>query len=291
MQGQRIPIQGGIPMDYQFDLVGKIGSMALIRREDQDIDYNIFARLGRELKPGMIWVTSGAAEIGRLDYIKRTGHELTCDSVDAKTDYAAQGQTILMNNYRQFVRPEIGIRQVLVEHNHFNDPMRREHIRRLLTRAAGQGVIPIINYNDPVSDEEVRKMELASRRAEGEDVVECVDNDETAEVVAKLVGAKHLILLTSTDGIYLDRHDPSTLVRLVSGKDIEEVRLKVYELMSHCSGASRSGANGARAKLAFALRAVEEGTNVVIGHARYHIGDLLAGRVPCTRLGVGLEDA
>ena len=46
-------------MDYQFDLVGKIGSMALIRKEDKDIDYNIFSRLGAELKPGMIWVTSG----------------------------------------------------------------------------------------------------------------------------------------------------------------------------------------------------------------------------------------
>ena len=32
-------------MDYQFDLVGKIGSMALIRKEDKDIDYNIFSRL------------------------------------------------------------------------------------------------------------------------------------------------------------------------------------------------------------------------------------------------------
>lgn len=59
--------------------------------------------------------------------------------------------------------------------------------------------------------------------------------------------------------------------------------------MGHCNGASRRGANGARAKLAFALRAVEHGTNVVIGHARYHIGDLLSGRVPCTRLGVNLE--
>ena len=92
-------------MRYDFELVGKIGSMALIRREDADIDYNIFSRLGSELKPGMIWVTSGAAEIGRLDYIKRTGHELTCDSVDAKTDYAAQGQSILMEQYRHFVRP------------------------------------------------------------------------------------------------------------------------------------------------------------------------------------------
>ena len=82
----------------------------------------------------------------------------------------------------------------------------------------------------------------------------------------------------------------TTLVRLVTGADIEEVRLKVYELMSHCSGASRSGANGARAKLAFALRAVEEGTNVIIGHARYHIHDLLSGKVPCTRLGVNMEE-
>lgn len=40
--------------DLQFELVGKIGSMALIRREDQDIDYNIFSRLGAELRPGMI---------------------------------------------------------------------------------------------------------------------------------------------------------------------------------------------------------------------------------------------
>ena len=54
-------------MEYQFDLVGKIGSMALIRKEDQEIDYNIISRLGADLRPGMIWVTSGATEIGRLD--------------------------------------------------------------------------------------------------------------------------------------------------------------------------------------------------------------------------------
>ena len=70
---------------------------------------------------------------------------------------------------------------------------------------------------------------------------------------------------------------------------LAEVRARVTELMGHCSGASRTGANGARAKLAFAMRAVEHGTNVIIGHARYHITDLLAGRVPCTRLGVNVE--
>ena len=35
-------------MNYQFELVGKIGSMALIRKEDRDIDYNIFSRLGAD---------------------------------------------------------------------------------------------------------------------------------------------------------------------------------------------------------------------------------------------------
>ncbi len=273
----------------ELDLVVKIGSMALIQKEDNAIDYNIFQRLGGDLRPGMILVTSGAAEIGRLDYMHRAGHELGGVTEQDKADYAAQGQTILMNAYRQFIRPEYGVRQVLVEHTHFNGAPRREHILSLLQRAARQGVIPIINYNDPVSDEEVRKMELASRRAKGADVVECVDNDETAEVVAQLVGAKNLILLTSTDGIYLDRNDPSTLVRQIDGATLDEVRAKVTELMGHCNGASRRGANGARAKLAFALRAVEHGTNVVIGHARYHIGDLLSGRVPCTRLGVNLE--
>ena len=101
-------------MDYQFDLVGKIGSMALIRKEDKDIDYNIFSRLGAELKPGMIWVTSGATEIGRLDYLKRTGCELCGSDDEIKADYAAQGQSILMQNYRQFIHQEYGVRQLLV---------------------------------------------------------------------------------------------------------------------------------------------------------------------------------
>ena len=274
-----------------IDLVIKIGSMALIQKEDKAIDYNIFHRLGAALRPGMVLVSSGAAEIGRLDYMQRVGHELFASVEQDKADYCAQGQTILMNTYRSFIRPEYGVRQVLVEHNHFNDPQRREVIRRLLERAAQQNAIPIVNYNDAVSDEELRKMELASRRAEGREVVECVDNDETAEVLAQLVNAKTVLLLTSTEGIYLNRDDPATLVREVYASTLEELRRKVSELMEHCSGSSRAGANGAKAKLAYALRAAEHGAGVIIGHARYHIDDLLAGRVPCTRLGLKEEKA
>ena len=50
--------------EFYVDIVGKIGSMALIRREDMDIDYNIFARIEASCV-GMIWVSSGD-EIGRL---------------------------------------------------------------------------------------------------------------------------------------------------------------------------------------------------------------------------------
>ena len=272
-------------MEYQFDLVGKIGSMALIRKEDKDIDYNIFSRLGSELKPGMIWVTSGATEIGRLDYIKRTGCELCGDPEQDKADYASQGQSILMQNYRQFIAPEYGVRQLLVEHTHFNDPEKREHIRRLLIRAAQQKTIPIVNYNDPVSDEENRKMELAVRRQQGEVVHECVDNDETAAVIASLVHAKILVLMTSTEGIYQNPKDPSTLVREVMGKTVEDVEKKVRELQQGCVGASRAGANGAKAKLEYALESVRGGTTVIIGHARHRLSDLVNDRVPCTRIG------
>ena len=272
--------------DLQFELVGKIGSMALIRREDQDIEYNIFSRLGAELRPGMIWVTSGATEIGRLDYIKRTGCELTGDPEQDKTDYAAQGQAILMQNYRQFIRPEYGVRQLLVEHTHFNDPEKREHIRQLLIRAARQKTIPIVNYNDPVSDEENRKMELAVRREKGGEVHECVDNDETAAVIAGLVHAKTLVLMTSTEGIYSDPKDPSTLVRDVSARSVEELEAKIRALQANCVGASRAGANGAGAKLEYALQSARRGTTVIIGHARHHLSDLVQGRVPCTRIGL-----
>ena len=48
-------------MQYDFELVGKIGSMALIRREDADIDYNIFSRLGRELTADVLVAGSGGA--------------------------------------------------------------------------------------------------------------------------------------------------------------------------------------------------------------------------------------
>lgn len=272
----------------KIDIVGKIGSMAMIREDKRSIDYNIISQVADELRPGMVWVTSGATEIGRLDYIKRTGKELEGDKNEVKADYSAQGQAILMSNYRQFARPEYSLRQVLVEHQHFNDPVKRDYIKRLLSRCPEQNAVPIVNYNDPVSDEEVRKMELTNlriRHAE-ENVVECVDNDETSAVICELVGARFLVILSSTEGIYRDPKDPSTLVRSVLCADGETLLSRIRTLQDSCVGASRAGANGARAKLEFAVKPALHGATVIIGHARHKLSDLLSGAVPHTRIGI-----
>ena len=121
-------------MKFDTELVGKIGSMALIDKANSILDYTLIARLSAELRPGYIWVTSGAVETGRLDYIKRNGKELKGSAEDVKTDYSAQGQAILMENYRRFIPANISVRQLLVEHTHFNSRATREFIRDMLLR-------------------------------------------------------------------------------------------------------------------------------------------------------------
>ena len=273
-------------MNFDIELVGKIGSMALIDKQSNILDYTLIARLSSELKPGYIWITSGAAETGRLDYIKRNGKELSGEKEDIKTDYAAQGQSILMSTYREFVDSKYSLRQVLVEHQHFNDPQKREHLKAMLLRATEQNAIPIINYNDAISTEESRRFEIQSLKNNNAKVVECVDNDETASQIACLVKAKTLLILTSADGIYRDSHDPDTLIEEISGKDVYEVLDNITECENYCNGASRAGANGAKAKLEYIKEAVKIGTKVIIASAKCSIHDLLSGKAKATRIGV-----
>lgn len=270
-------------MIFDIELVGKIGSMALIREAEHDIDYNVFSRIGRELHSGIIWVSSGAVEIGRLDYIKRTGHELVGTKSDVMTDYSAQGQAILMEEYRRYIPSKYSVRQLLVEHTHFNDSEKREHIYQFLMRCIKQEAVPIVNYNDTVSFEENRRWELEKLRSNGQQrIVECIDNDETASVIATLVHPRYLLIYTSVDGIYLNPKDSSTLVRWVEGKDAEEVITAINELQKNCFGASRSGAGGAKAKLEFIKEPIRQGTTVMIANSRYQISDVLSGNCPRT---------
>lgn len=271
---------------FDIDLVGKVGSLALIDKAYGDINYSTIARISRELRPGMIWVTSGATEIGRLDFIKRTGRELTGSDEDNKTDYSAQGQSVLMGWYRQFVDSRFSLRQILVEHQHFNDAEKCEYLKKVLLRCPEEDAIPIINYNDAVCYEENRKMEIRALMNEKKRAVECVDNDETASQIACLVNAKRLLILTSVNGIYTDISDENSLVREINGKNTEELLKNIEEYRKFCHGASRKGANGAGAKLEYIKAPVEKGTEVIIANSKFSIRDILEGNVPATRIRV-----
>jgi len=273
-------------MSGKINLVGKIGSMALIRDGESDIDYNIFSRLGKQLKPGMVWISSGATEIGRLDYLNRNGDELVGDEEEIKSDYASQGQNILMENYRKFISPKYSVRQLLVEHTHFNDTEKKEHIRKFLHRCPQQNAVPIVNYNDPVSYYENRRREISLLKNRGNLPVECVDNDETASVICSLVNAPVLLILTSVYGIYAKPGDKSTLIEEIVARDKNTLQEKVKQIQLACVGASRKWAGGAFAKLEYVLPPALNGTRVLIGHAKYNINDILSGNAPSTRIEV-----
>ncbi|HPD01790.1 MAG TPA: uridylate kinase [Eubacteriales bacterium] len=269
-------------MNFDIELVGKIGSMALVNREYNDINYNVISRISRELLPGYVWVTSGAVEIGRLDYLQRNGRELSGGEGDNKTDYAAQGQSILMQTYRQYIDSRFSVRQILVEHYHFNDAEKSSHLRETILRCPSQNAIPIINYNDAVSSEENVKMELSALKSKLANVHECLDNDETAAQLACLLKARRLLILTSVDGIYENIDDPATLVAEISGSDTAELLANIDRYASGCRGASRRGANGARAKLEYIKAPAQNGTEVIIANAKYRIKDILSGAAPRT---------
>ncbi|MCL2752228.1 MAG: uridylate kinase [Firmicutes bacterium] len=277
----------GKNMQFETEIVGKIGSMALVDKAGGDIDYNRFARISRQLKPGMVWVSSGATEIGRLDYLRRAGHELTGDIDRIKTDYAAQGQAILMQQYRQFIDQAFSVRQVLVEHNHFNNSLVRAHLKELLLRCREQNAVPVVNYNDAASCEENRKMEIQALRRARAGVVELVDNDETASQIACLLKTRYLIILTSADGIYADPANPATLIREIGGRNADEVVANIDRAKAGCKGASRAGAAGAAAKLEFAKAPVKEGTTVFIAGADCAFADIISGAAKSTKIGIG----
>lgn len=268
--------------NFDIELVGKIGSMALIDKQHNEVDYNIIAKLSKELKPGYVWVTSGATEIGRIDFIKRNGYELARNDEMSKVDYAAQGQTILMNTYRQFVNPAFSIRQILVEHSHFNDEKRREHLKSVILRCPQQKAIPIINYNDPLTSEELVKMELLELRAKHNNLVECLDNDETASQLASLLRAKTLLIFTSVDGIYKDVNDPKTLISEIVDTNYSGLLEKIDNVRALCYGASRQGANGAKAKLEYIKKPLLNGTQVIIASPKYDLEDIIKGKAPRT---------
>ena len=229
-------------------IVVKIGSSSLTRA-DGGLDLNridAVARLvsrwrGRDRE--VVIVSSGAVAAG-LDPLGFSAKPKDLPSVQAA---AAMGQGLLMARWTAaFQAHHLDAAQVLLT---TDDVMRRDHytnVRAALSRLLGLGVVPILNENDAVTTRELR----------------FGDNDRLAALIAQMIKADALVLLTDVDGLYTapPDHPGSQLIERVAGVD---------DLMSVLvTGAgSRVGTGGMATKVQAAMLATASGIGVQLASA------------------------
>ena len=212
----------------------------------------------------VILVTSGAVAAGRevLDYPDLPRF------IPAKQMLSAVGQPHLMSLYDQFLHMfKIPMAQVLLTREDLADRSRYLNARNTLTALLDQKIIPIINENDAVAIDEFR----------------FGDNDTLSAMVATLIEADLLILLTDQGGLYTGdpRSDPNA--RLVPLVDQPHIPEPLWDAAG--SSVSGIGTGGMVTKLKAADLARRGGTTVAIG--RGSDTDILlqiaAGENPGTR--------
>jgi glutamate 5-kinase len=204
---------------------------------------------GREI----VLVSSGAiaSGLGPLGLAKRPRDLATQQAA------ASVGQGLLVHRYTEsFARHSITVGQVLLTSD---DVVRRAHYRnaqRTLYRLLALGVLPLVNENDTVATDEIR----------------FGDNDRLAALVAHLVHAELLVLLSDVDGIYRGdprRYDSDRLTEVGQGDDLAGVRLG--------RGGTGVGTGGMASKVAAARMAAAAGVQAVVTSADA-VADALAGR-------------
>ena len=161
---------------------------------------------------------------------------------------SAVGQGRLLRVYDDILaRHKLISGQVLLAPLDFVHRQQYLHARQTLTRLLDLGVVPIVNENDAVADDEIR----------------FGDNDRLAALVAHLIGAAVLVMLTDTPGLYTA--DP----RLDSEASLIEEIVEVDHALEQAAGGSRTarGSGGMASKLAAAKIAAWSGVRVVIAAA------------------------
>ena len=202
----------------------------------------------RERGWSVVVVTSGAITAGWSEVGRGRPRPTDASTLQA---VSAVGQPLLMHAWRNaFAEVGLDVGQVLLAPLDFSHRGQYLHARGTLGALNSLGVVAIVNENDAVADEEIR----------------FGDNDRLAALVANLVGASHLVLLTDTDGLLTadPRIDPSaTLIEEVGAFDAE---------LEDRAGRSRSGvgSGGMASKLAAARMATWSGITTVIAPARAH---------------------
>jgi len=231
-------------------LVVKVGS-ALVTNNGTGLDLAAISEWARQIaqlrRSGkqVVLVSSGAIACGmqRLGWNKRPHavHELQAA--------AAVGQMGLAQVYESaFATHQLKTAQILLTHDDLADRKRYLNARATLITLLELGVVPIINENDTVVTDEIK----------------FGDNDTLGALVANLVEADSLIILTDQPGLFTadPRKDPTATL-------IKEARAGTPELESMAGGAgTRVGTGGMITKVIAAKRAARSGADTVIASGR-----------------------
>ena len=231
-------------------LVVKVGS-TLVTNEGRGLDHAAVAHWAEEIAAlkrdgrDVVLVSSGAIAEG----IKRLGWKTRPRAIHALQAAAAVGQMGLVQAYETaFAQFGLHTAQILLTHDDLADRKRYLNARTTLRTLLGLGVIAIINENDTVTTDEIR----------------LGDNDTLGALVANLIEADVLILLTDQAGLFTadPRKDATaTLVREGRAGD------PALEAMAGGVG-STLGRGGMLTKILAAKRAARSGASTVIANGR-----------------------
>ena len=241
-------------------IVIKIGSSSLTHSETGRLNLRKLEVLARELSDlrnqgkDVILVSSGAVatEVAAL------GLEEKPTELKRKQACAAVGQARLMMIYQKlFSEYNQPSAQILMTKNTMVNNINRKNAQNTFNELLGLGVIPIVNENDSISTYELQNLEKFG------------DNDTLSAVVAALVQADLLILLSDIDGLFTD--DPNTNP---DAKFIDVVESLDDELLDMGKGTSGSkvGTGGMATKLTAAQIASATGVDMVIANGSdFHV--------------------
>ena len=236
-------------------VVVKIGSSSLHHPETGDLDYAKLDILIRELcnmrNSGIdvVLVSSGAIAVGKkavqIDREDKEDHPIA-----VKQACAAIGQARLMMIYQKlFAEYNQVTAQVLMTKNTVVDDLNRYNVQNTFTELFKLGVIPVVNENDSVATYEIK----------------FGDNDSLSAIVASIVKADMLILLSDIDGLYSD--DPRKNPKAEFISEVDDLTDDYFEMGKESTG-SDSGTGGMSTKLQAAKIATSCGIDMVITSAK-----------------------
>ena len=235
-------------------IVVKIGSSSLQHPQTGELDYIKLEILVRELcnlkNPGkdVVLVTSGAIAQGRRA-MHLSDEDFSQNRIAMKQACAAIGQARLMMTYeRIFAEYNQVTAQILLTKNTVVDNLNRYNAHNTFTQLLKMGVIPVVNENDTVATYELE-----------------LDNDTLSAIVAALIGADLLILLSDIDGLYTDDPRKNPDAKFV---DLVEELNDSHMNMAKNSTGSSVGTGGMNTKLTAARIATRAGADMLIANSR-----------------------